>query len=235
MRNIYIYCIAEKFDEVMVTGINNMPVRLLCYNGLCLVYSSIEKDIAYKEENFLAHEDVLEELISKDITILPFRFGTYLNEEVGETILKENYITFLENVKILKGKFEISIRALWDYDNVLAKVKENGTVSQINLVNPRIRDFFNKKMKDYKIEESIKRYAAEEAEKIHNNLSSGGLPGKYTLMKTNAMFFNAAYLVEKDKMQDFYSKFQQLTSNYSEINFLITGPWPPYNFCNLVI
>lgn len=235
MNDINIYCIAEKIDKIKTTGINSKPVKITYYDKLCMVYSLMDEKVSFTEENFLAHENVLEELLIKDITLLPFRFGTCINEEMGKRVLEENYNTFLEHIKGLKGKVEMSIRALWDYAKVFKKVTDGFTVPKVNVPNEKVKDYLNKKMKDYKIEGRIREYAAEEAEKIHKSFTGDDFEGKYTLMKTDAMFFNASYLLKKDKMNVFYSRFQQITPNYDEYRFLITGPWPPYNFCNISI
>ena len=235
MNSIYIYCISEKLDELMLTVINSLPIKMMQYNELCIIYSSINKEIKYIEENFFAHENVLEELLKKDVTILPFRFGTYIDEEDGKTILKEKYNIFFENINFLKGRVEISVRAIWNYNSVLKKVKNNFIAPQIGIPNEKIKNYLNKKMEDYKLKECISQYAAIEAEKIHKLILDNDFEGKYILMKTDSMFFNASYLVKKNKINDFSSKIQFVVSDFAEYKFLVTGPWPPYNFCNLLI
>lgn len=235
MNSIYIYCISEKLDELVLTGINNLPIKVMQYNELSIIYSSINEEVKYIEENFFAHENVLDELLKIDVTILPFRFGTYINEEDVITILKEKYNIFIENIFFLKGRVEISVRAIWNYSNVLEKVKNNFVAPQIGISNEKINNYLNKKMEDYKLNESINQYATIEAEKIHKLILDNGIEGKYILMKTDSMFFNASYLVKKNKINDFSSRIQFVVSDFTEYKFLVTGPWPPYNFCNLLI
>ena len=198
MNSIYIYCISEKLDELVLTGINNLPIKVMQYNELSIIYSSI-------------------------------------NEEDVITILKEKYNIFFENIFFLKGRVEISVRAIWNYSNVLEKVKNNFVAPQIGISNEKINNYLNKKMEDYKLNESINQYATIEAEKIHKLILDNGIEGKYILMKTDSMFFNASYLVKKNKINDFSSRIQFVVSDFTEYKFLVTGPWPPYNFCNLLI
>lgn len=235
MNSIYVYCVSEEPDELTLTGIYGLPVKMIQYDKLCLIYSSVNKEIKYNEDNFLVHENVLEEILKKDVAFLPFRFGTLINEEDGETILKEKYNIFYENISYLQNKVEISVRAIWNYDHVLEIAKNNFSTPQIDISNEKIKNYLNKKMEDYKLKEYIKQYAASESEKIHKLILENTFTGKYVLLKTDSMFFNASYLAEKNKLNDFYLKMQLVISNFTEYKFMVTGPWPPYNFCNLSI
>ncbi len=235
MNSIYVYCVSEEPDELNLTGIYDLPVKMIQYDKLCLIYSAPNKEIKYNEDNFLAHENVLEEILKKDVTILPFRFGTLINEDDGKTILKDKYNVFLENISYLQNKVEISVRAIWNHEDVLINAKNNFSTPQIDISNEKIKNYLNKKMENYKLTEYIKQYAVNEAEKIHKLILENTFTGKYVLLKTDSMFFNASYLAEKNKLNDFYLKMQLVISNFTEYKFMVTGPWPPYNFCNLSI
>jgi predicted transcriptional regulator len=235
MNRMYAYCISENPDELMIKGIQDLPVEMMQQDELCLLYSPVNKEIKYIEENFLAHENVLEIIMKKGISILPFRFGTYLSEEDGKNLLNEKYTMFLEKLIFLRGKVEMSVRAIWNYDHVFKEAKNNFTAPKIDITNEKISKYLSEKMKDYKLKEYINHYASLEAERIHKDIIKYEFSGKYILMKTDSMFFNASYLVETNKMSDFHSRIQRVISDFTEYKFLITGPWPPYNFCNLIV
>lgn len=234
MNSIYLYCIAEKFDELNLTGINGLPVEKTGYDDLCLVFSAINTDVGRSEDNYYNHENVLERIFERNITILPFRFGTIVTYDTGNKILKENCAYFLGQVEKLKGKAEMGVRVLWDYDKISAGIENTLKVPEVCISNERIKNYLGNKMKAFKIGERIKACASEEAEKIHKTISDNS-DGVFTIMNTNSMFFSGAYLVDRTDISGFYTRVRQIEENNREYNFLITGPWPPFNFCSTEI
>jgi hypothetical protein len=53
--------------------------------------------------------------------------------------------------------------------------------------------------------------------------------------REDEMVFNAAFLVNKVRTDDFLNMARTLKARYESYGLLIdcTGPWPPYNFCGL--
>ncbi|MBI5287017.1 MAG: GvpL/GvpF family gas vesicle protein, partial [Deltaproteobacteria bacterium] len=53
--------------------------------------------------------------------------------------------------------------------------------------------------------------------------------------KEDDMVLNSAFLVDKDKVSEFIHAVDDLKTRYNDkgFDFDCTGPWPPYNFCNL--
>lgn len=235
MKQVYYYCITDKVVEIITVGVNGEPVQSVSHNGLNIVYSNITTEIRCLEENIIAHESVLEELLKNDATILPFRFGTCVDEKSKEAILKEKHQLLAKHLDILRGKVEISVRALWNYSSIRNDALLGIDMPLIKIKNENTLNYLNDKMKNYKIEEKIKEFAKMQSETVHRQLQRSAVEGKYTLMKTNNMFFNGVYLVEKMKMNEFQSVYMQTVKENENYKFIITGPWPPYNFCNLNI
>jgi hypothetical protein len=235
LNNIYIYCIADKSLANLLVGINDAQVESICYKDLFLIYSLISIDLKYTEENFLIHEKILEKFMDNNATILPFRFGTCIESKSKETFIKDKYMTFIETIDQLRGKVEVSVRVMWDYEEIQSKLVENIDIPKVTSSNEKVMKYFNKRMKEFKIEESIKIFAEKEAISIHEQLLIGTVEGNYTLMKTNNMFFSGAYLIKKPLLKDFDEVYQNVANNNKMYRFILTGPWPPYNFCNITI
>src|SRR5919107_92212 len=48
------------------------------------------------------------------------------------------------------------------------------------------------------------------------------------------MIMNAAFLIERDREQEFDSKVKEIAARYEgKLSFKYTGPWPPYNFVHI--
>jgi hypothetical protein len=232
---IYVYCISDKPANAELTGIHGLQAKAFRHRGLYAIYSSLDHDVKYSEENFYAHEHVLETLVKNDVDILPFRFGTSIREDEMKVILESQYDVFIARIQALSGKVEMSVRGLWNYKIVLEKVKADLIVPQIAMKNELVQGYWDKKMEDFKLRESIEAYARVESERIHNLIMSDGIEGSFTLLKTDSMFFNASYLVKKTSLSDFKATYSTAVSGFPGYKFLMTGPWPPYNFCNMTI
>ena len=48
------------------------------------------------------------------------------------------------------------------------------------------------------------------------------------------MIMNAAFLIERDREQEFDYKVKEIAAKYEgKLSFKYTGPWPPYNFVHI--
>jgi hypothetical protein len=231
----YVYCIAEKPGVVGIMGIGGNPVQVLEWEGLSLVYSHLDKEVPRIEENYFVHENVLEELMRRGATILPFRFGTRIAEGNGSTLLRDRYGLFLEKIRHLDGKVEVGVRALWNRDDVQERLKRTISARRIDVSDEKIRLYLERKMEAHLLNERVLKHATQEAEALHARIMDEEIEGTYLLMKTESMFFNASYLVKKKHLEGFDEKVQRISRTSGEYKFLVTGPWPPYNFCNLSI
>ena len=233
MVQLYVFCIAENPVMPGIEGIAGNPVCALEWQGLSLVYSLAEKEVLRNEENYFKHEGVLEELMKRGATILPFRFGTRIEEGKALALLADRHGIFMERIRHLEGKVEIGVRALWNHDDVLEHLKGTTSHRRIEVANEKIRLYLEKKMEAHLLNERILQHATHEAESLHAGLLDAEIEGTYVLMKTDSMFFNASYLVKKGRLEEFDERVRRLSQVSNGYRFLVTGPWPPYNFCNL--
>jgi hypothetical protein len=235
LDNIYIYCISDRTINNLPVGINNAIVENACYQDLYLIYSNVGMDLKYTEENFMKHESVLEKFLDSYATILPFRFGTCIEGKNKETFIEEKYQIFVEAIDKLRGKVEVSVRVMWDSAEIQTMLLNSIKIPQVTTTNEKVMKYFNKRMKEFKTEESIKEFAEKESIAINEQLIFGTVDSNYTLMKTNNMFFSGAYLIERAMLKDFDEAYQKVSDDYKMYKFILTGPWPPYNFCNITI
>ena len=54
-----------------------------------------------------------------------------------------------------------------------------------------------------------------------------------SLSNVDAIFMNAAFLVQRDQEQAFDRRIKEIASTFDKLTFKYTGPWPPYNFVNI--
>ena len=257
---IYIYCVTEK-APALEEGDNG--IYFISYKGLYAVVSEALSDefgedmlkenlgnMKWIEENVLRHERVIEEVM-KNRTVIPFKFATiFKTDENVKALLREHHSEFKETLERLEGMGEWGIKMYYSLDRLKANlIKEDEEIKrieqEINLSSTG-KAYFLKKKRDELIEnilnKKINEYGQDSFEKL-KALSMGArinklLPKEVT-EREDEMILNAAFLVDKTKLKDFINSINYLKERYSDVgsdvgfDFDYTGPWPPYNFCDL--
>jgi len=71
---------------------------------------------------------------------------------------------------------------------------------------------------------------------IHHKIAQKAAEARLNEPLDVRMVFNAAYLVEKEKVSELNLYIEKILQTYQEsLEFIYSGPWPPYNFTTLKI
>ena len=255
---IYLYCLTNKIPKLKEAEDLVDNARFFYYQDLYAMVSNVSTD-EFSEENLkknLAdlewikhkagiHEKVIE-TVMKDSCVIPFKFGTIFNtEENLKIMLKEHIREFKDTLKYLEGKEEWGVKIYCDIDklkeNLIREDKELLNIDrEINSCQPGkafilkkkkvelVNTSINKKLNDYSqlIFEKLNQYSIESR---INKL----LPKEVTERKEE-MILNSAFLIKKDKVENFMEAESALKETFEEMGIFLdcTGPWPPYNFTN---
>ena len=83
------------------------------------------------------------------------------------------------------------------------------------------------------IQRKVKSYGEKFISHILEKLSSLSSDKVSVKFPTEKLLLSASFLVEKGNVADFEMLVQQLIIEYQQLSFLLTGPWPPYNFTTI--
>jgi hypothetical protein len=61
-------------------------------------------------------------------------------------------------------------------------------------------------------------------------LRTQAVDARQSVLQTERMLLNAAFLVPKKEGEAFEHRVEQLRREYVQLAFLCSGPWPPYHF-----
>ena len=186
------------------------------------VYTIRSKDIAavvsdsapveydMTEENAMAHYGIVKRVFEEH-TILPMAFSqVFKNEEVLLSLLKASYEVLKDALKTLHHKVEIEVR-------VLAPVP---LPREAVVVRPR-EALFNRETKDDFVKDCTSNFRAA--------------LGKFCVSSTQEkpfgkrMVLNDAFLVEKDKVDQFLVALDEVDAKYKSLTTRVSEPLPPYN------
>jgi hypothetical protein len=54
-------------------------------------------------------------------------------------------------------------------------------------------------------------------------------------MTTATLVADAVFLLDKDKKHELVQAVEDIQDQYPSLNFILTGPWPPYSFVDVKI
>ena len=185
------------------------------------------------------HQATIEKIM-KDYTIIPFKFGTIVEEEMEvKRVLQSGYGEFKEKLQIIDKKIELDVVALWnDLNGVIKKLGEEN--NQIKA----FKDQIAKRPPEETLQDRIKigsmvKDALDEKRGVLQSEMLDFLKEKaadfqkHELMD-DKMILNCAFLLDKNKEKGFEQALNELDARFNEeINFKCVGPLPPYSFSTI--
>jgi len=244
-EGIYIYCIIESKEPLSFGSIGigerGDDVYTLSFQDIgAVVSNSPIKKYPVARENLIPHERVIEEVM-KTHTVLPVRFATIAeNEEKVRLILEREYRRFVELLKNMEGKKELGLKIMFKEDLVYKDILEKN--DDIKALKEKIAPLSPEKSYYQRMEIGRMVEAVLQKEKeSHREEALGKLSPLSEQVKTNntygdMMIVNAAFLITKEKEEEFDMEVQGLADRFGDkVRFKYVGTLPPFNFVNLVI
>ena len=240
-RGKYVYCIIRasqplKFGPIGI-GTEPAEVHTVSYKEIAAVVSDTPVEVFdATRENVLAHERV-NETVMRGHTVIPMSFGTVFKTE-GDIIelLKAAYEAFVDVLNKMDGKLEFGLKVLWDRDAVIREIEsEDDDVARLKdeISSQKGSTYFARmqygRLVDAAVETRTERYVAE----IFERLRPVSVASRANKPIGDKMIMNAAFLVAREKEQEFDAKVKEIGAQYENLTFKYTGPWPPYNFVNI--
>ena len=242
----YIYGIIDtngvrNFGAIGIGGRGDV-VSNISYQDISAVISNYPMEkYELSKENLLAHEEVVERVMS-DYTVLPMRaFTIAANAEEVRDFLRKHYRELTGLIKDMDNKVELGLTAFWkDMAPIFQEiVNENGKIRTLRekIAGIAERQGFKEKINLGEMVASALKYKKEiEGEEILRSLKKSAIDFRMNDVRGDEMIINAAFLIDRGWENEFDSKVRELNSKYAQrIRFKYVGPMPPYNFVNLRI
>ncbi|MDP2860680.1 MAG: GvpL/GvpF family gas vesicle protein, partial [bacterium] len=163
-------------------------------------------------------------------------------EKIKEKLLKARFVEFKDLLEKMGGKVELGVRAFWtNTEGIFAEiVSENEEIAQLKKRIEEEKSEQKVMAGKIKIGEIVKRALLEKKKKEAQALLDS-LRGLAEDLRENHIlgdrnFLNAAFLVRKEKEEEFDQKINRLEQELGErtkLNYF--GPIPPCNFVEVVV
>ncbi len=226
-----------------IKGIAGTDLVALFFDDVAAVVSEIEKaNLITDKDNAIAFAGVIENL-SQHFTLLPMRFGSMLDSpDAIQKMLESNYPEFLNNLLKVENKSEFGLKILCDTKKLKAELKAKSEAMNEILqksvgVNKDsvFKEYINQKLKAHKLEEMLLNYVDSIIAELTGFLVSLDAVKKIKKLTTATTIIDAVFLLEKDNIAELIKAIEDMQSKYSGLNFILTGPWPPYSFVDITL
>ncbi|MFE1439581.1 GvpL/GvpF family gas vesicle protein [Streptomyces sp. NPDC058739] len=215
-----------------VTGVGELPLRILKEGELAAVVSDAPEDLRPKRRELLAHQNVLAEAAA-DGSVLPMRFGSVApDDDTVIGVLAERAEHYQERLRTLDGKVEYNVKASHDEEAVLHRVMSE---------NPELRALAeaNRKAGGGSYEQrlqlgemaaaAVKAREAEDAVDVQQALESVAAAVSAGPESTGWLA-NVSFLVDRDEAEAFLTAVDQIRQSRPHLELRVNGPLPPYSF-----
>ena len=243
----YIYCIIETMQErnfgPIGIGGRGDEVLTIGYGDLSMVVSNhpVTKFVVSRE-NLLAHEKVIEEVMKEFESILPVRFGTVApSADEIRNLLDRRNSEFRNLLKDMNNKVELGIKGVWKNMEIIFReiAVEDKDIEHVKRKMERSKDQKDRKTTidiGRMVEKALQKKKEAEAETIVNILRKASIDYRLNRTVLEEMFINAAFLIDRGREKEFDNILEDLGGRYYDrTEFRYTGPFPVFNFLNIVI
>ncbi len=226
---------------VELKGISGSDLYDVFFDDVTAVVSNIHRNnVVASRPNIIEYADVIETL-SQQFTLLPVRFGSVMEStDVIIKMLGRNYAEIQSNLRKVENKVEFGLKVFCDPEKAGADTRatvpvfssdENSSGSGHSVY----RNYLDKKLQEHRIQERHLAQIDLVIQDITDAFAHLNPLHKFQKMVTAANIINDLLLLGKDKKSELVLAVEELQKKYKDLQMLLTGPWPPYNFVDFKI
>jgi len=224
-----------------IKGISETKLYALSFRDIWMAVSDFAPSkFRITKEIAIDYARVIEEL-AQNFDLLPVRFGTLLkSDEALSKLMMDHYNSITANLAKVKNKNEFGLKIIWDYEKGCEKIQktidsEEFSESRYFTKKTANTAYLLEKVKKHRLEEAILKYIEYLIEEINNNILQINPECKFKKMLTQNIILDGVFLVLKKQTGEFTEAIEELRRKHNDLHFLLTGPWPPYSFVEILI
>lgn len=238
----YLYAIADAIEHQPAygkIGINGAEVYVITQGSIAAVVSDItEKRIRPERKNLAAHNVVIKRLM-EDATVLPVAFGTIAaSRKALLHILKQNGVTFAEQLDRVRGKVELGLRVVLDVPNIFEyMVNRHPDLADLRdaVIGKQHGPSQNDKIEMGRLFDHLLTQDRElHAENVIEVLGSHCVDIKQNPSREEKEVMHLACLVARDAQKAFEDGVFEAANRFdNNFAFDFNGPWAPHHFVSI--
>ncbi|HST51271.1 MAG TPA: GvpL/GvpF family gas vesicle protein [Pyrinomonadaceae bacterium] len=249
--SLYVYCLcdaseAEAFDGAV--GLSNAPVSILKFGRVAAIVGDLEEgeSVAATGDNVAAHNLVCSRSLAV-ATPLPSRFGARVSAARLAESVAANEDALVSALARVRGCVEMGVKIRDGSANAKGESQKSKAGSR-NAKGCREKDgdardgdarvgsgtaFLLAKQREILGDESLKLRAEELAAWLDRRMSGLARESAVRLRPSESLVVRAAHLVERGRVAEYRERVRSLGDERPALQFLTSGPWPPYSFSDI--
>lgn len=240
--NLYLYGIlpAPGIQNFSVEGLDRQPVQTYEIDEFVFLYSEAQQDrYLASRRNLLGHESVLEQAMEQGCrALLPLQFGMTIKN--WETVEQHLVVPQGEKLKSLlaklQGRREVGIKAFWEADQELAALMQENT--ELRLKRDQLEGKALSMDQVVRIGQAIEKAMNNRKQQIIETFRLALTPLAIESVEndtlTDAMIYNAAYLIDWESEPQFGQAVEALDQQFdTRLRIRYNNFTAPFNFAQL--
>ena len=224
-------------------GVACRDLYAVSFEETSVVVSDFKRsDLMTDRDNIIDFASVIEKL-AQQFTLLPMRFGSLMDSIDSITkMLGRNYAEFQESLQKVENKCEFGLKIFCESEKIKAdlKAKSEAEPHTLSKNEPEIKysvymEYINRKLKEHRLEEMLLAYTDLVISTITGRMTQLDAVIKFKKMTTIMNIIDAVFLLDKGRKDELIHVIADLQIYYPILNFVLTGPWPPYSFVEIIL
>ncbi|MEI7423539.1 MAG: GvpL/GvpF family gas vesicle protein [Prolixibacteraceae bacterium] len=219
-------------------GLKGQELLAVSCEEIIAIISNVDKVSTIPERSGAIEYAGIIEHLSQYYTLLPMRYGSIMETPDDiKNMLGRNYEEIHQNLMYVQNKFEFGLKILCDFTKLKTEIQDKSPIHNLlpetqNSAHQTsiYRNWVNKKLHEHRLEELVVTYVDSIINKITTTLNELNSIQKFKKMVTESILVDSVFLLDKELKNDLLAKISALQNQFPELNFVLTGPWPPYSF-----
>ncbi|WP_419887956.1 GvpL/GvpF family gas vesicle protein [Neobacillus niacini] len=240
---VYLFCAIhekepKKFGSVQLNG-KKSGVYTIHFENVAMVVSKVAGDVLPTRPNLMAHQQKITEVM-KQYSVIPMSFGNVFHSKKDVLLIMEHLNEeFEELFSQLKNKMEVGLKVIPKKEWMNEEMKKNPLLNEWKAANKDLANpasFYDQIQVGEQAQNFILHLEEKTATEIYEPLLELAEAGKLNKTIPGKTLLNAAFLIDTNNEESFDKRVNELYEIWKDkVEFKYSGPWPAYNFVNIVL
>lgn len=234
----YVYCVirSDAVSDLDRLGIvaDGRQVGTIVYEGLAAVVSDAPIDGSEPTRAARLAHDRVNEIVMRTHTIAPLAFGTsFKTGDEVRALLRSAYAAYADLLAKMDDKLELGLKVHWDRERVVDELEaENEDIRRLKgeIHAQRGSTYLARVQYGRLIDTALHTRSDRYVHEILESLRPVSIASRASRPTGDRIIMNAAFLIGRDKGDEFDGIVRQISARDDKLTFECTGPWPPNNF-----
>ena len=243
MGACYVYGVVRESDtttleDLPAVGDPKASVTFVPHREIAAVVSEVATDRPLgAPEDMQAHAGVLNTLAARAAPVLPFRFGTVVEDTkaVAEDVLTSGYETFVTALERLEDHAQFTLKAEYDSEAVLREVlDERPDIGELRESLKNLSDeaaHYQRVELGQLVSDAVAAKRDKDAAEIHQRLAPSAVATATSPSAAEYGVVDASFLVAEANRAAFEQAAEDLARRWhGRVRLQLLGPLAPYDF-----